>query len=77
MVLNIYCLMNRAAHTNLVVNTPTSDLSGNLKEGMVIALEPKCIFPGQGVVGLEDDYLVTLSGLERLTLTDQTIMTIE
>ena len=32
---------------------------------------------GQGVIGLEDDYLVTSSGLERLTLTDQTIMTIE
>jgi len=55
----------------------TPDFPGKLKQGMVIALEPKCIFPGQGVVGLEDDYLVTLSGLERLTLTDQTIMTIE
>ena len=69
--------MNRAVRSALVVNTLTSDLSGNLKQGMVIALEPKCIFPGQGVVGLEDDYLVTLSRLERLTLTDQTIMTIE
>jgi len=69
--------MNRAVRSALVVNTLTSDLSGKLKQGMVIALEPKCIFPGQGVVGLEDDYLVTLSGLERLTLTDQTIMTIE
>jgi len=69
--------MNRAVRSTFVVNTPTPDLSGKLKEGMVIALEPKCIFPGQGVVGLEDDYLVTSSGLERLTLTDQTIMTIE
>ena len=54
----------------------TPDFSETLKEGMVIALEPKFIFPGLGVVGLEDDYLVTPSGLERLTLTDQTIMTI-
>jgi Xaa-Pro dipeptidase len=69
--------MNRAAHRTFVVNTLTSGFPGKLKEGMVIALEPKCIFPGQGVVGLEDDYLVTSSGLERLTLTDQTIMTIE
>jgi Xaa-Pro dipeptidase len=40
------------------------------------SMEPKFIFPGLGVVGLEDDYLVTPSGLERLTLTDQTIMTV-
>ncbi|HUU79807.1 MAG TPA: Xaa-Pro peptidase family protein [Acidobacteriota bacterium] len=45
-----------------------------LKEGMVIALEPKFIFPGVGVVGLEDDYLVTPTGLKRLTLTDQVVM---
>ena len=54
----------------------TPEFSETLKEGMVIALEPKFVFPGLGVVGLEDDYLVTPSGLERLTLTDQTIMTI-
>ena len=30
-----------------------------LEPGMVIALEPKFVFPGKGVVGLEDDYLVT------------------
>jgi Xaa-Pro aminopeptidase len=45
-----------------------------LEPGMVIALEPKFIFPHQGVVGLEDDYLVTVSGVERLTLTDQTVI---
>lgn len=45
-----------------------------LQEGMVFALEPKFIFPGQGIVGIEDDYLVTASGLERLTLTDQELM---
>jgi Xaa-Pro aminopeptidase len=54
----------------------TPDFPETLKEGMVIALEPKFVFPELGVVGLEDDYLVTPSGLERLTLTDQTIMTI-
>ncbi|HBF42315.1 MAG TPA: hypothetical protein DDW42_01555 [Desulfobacteraceae bacterium] len=45
-----------------------------LEVGMVIAIEPKFIFPGKGVVGLEDDYLVTSSGLERITLTDQILM---
>jgi Xaa-Pro dipeptidase len=45
-----------------------------LQPGMVIALEPKFVFPDKGVVGLEDDYLVTATGVERITLTDQTII---
>jgi Xaa-Pro aminopeptidase len=45
-----------------------------LEPGIVIALEPKFVFPGKGVVGLEDDYLVTSTGVERLTLTDQTVI---
>ena len=45
-----------------------------LEPGMVIALEPKFVFPGKGVVGLEDDYLVTPMGVERLTLTDQSLL---
>jgi Xaa-Pro aminopeptidase len=38
-----------------------------LEEGMVIALEPKTIFPGKGVVGIENMHLVTGNGLETLT----------
>jgi Xaa-Pro aminopeptidase len=38
-----------------------------LEEGMVVALEPKCIFPGRGVVGIENTHVVTPAGLERLT----------
>ncbi len=38
-----------------------------LAEGMIIALEPKVIFPGKGVVGIENTMLVTASGLEPLT----------
>jgi Xaa-Pro aminopeptidase len=45
-----------------------------LEPGIVIALEPKFVFPGKGVVGLEDDYLVTPAGVERLTLTDQSLL---
>ncbi len=37
-----------------------------LKEGMVIALEPKLVFPGKGAVGIENTHLVTAGGLERL-----------
>lgn len=45
-------------------------------EGMGIAFEPKFVFPGKGVVGMEDDYLVTSSRLERITLTDQVLIKI-
>ena len=38
-----------------------------LAEGMIIALEPKVIFPGKGVVGIENTMLVTADGLEPLT----------
>jgi Xaa-Pro aminopeptidase len=48
-----------------------------LQENMVIALEPKLIFPGKGVVGIEDTHRVTPSGLERLTSFDQSIQIIK
>jgi Xaa-Pro aminopeptidase len=38
-----------------------------LEEGMVIALEPKLIFPERGVVGIENTHVVTKNGLEQLT----------
>ena len=38
-----------------------------LAESMIIALEPKVIFPGKGVVGIENTMLVTAGGLEPLT----------
>jgi Xaa-Pro aminopeptidase len=38
-----------------------------LAEGMVFALEPKFVFPGEGAVGIENSYAVTADGLERLT----------
>ena len=50
------------------------NFEGELTQGMVIAFEPKFVFPGKGVVGMEDDYLVTSSGVERLTLTDQVLI---
>ena len=36
-----------------------------LQEGMVIALEPKLIFPGIGVVGVENTHVVTENGLRQ------------
>ena len=38
-----------------------------LVPGHVIALEPKFTFPGEGVVGVEDVFLVTENGAEKLT----------
>lgn len=47
-----------------------------LKAGMVIALEPKLIFPGKGVVGIENTHVVTPSGLEQLTHAEQQIVSV-
>ena len=44
-----------------------------LEKGMVIAIEPKFIFP-EGVVGLENTYVVGENGLETLTLFDEGII---
>ena len=44
-----------------------------LQEGMVIAVEPKAIFPGKGVVGIENTHLVTAGGLETLGRFDDSI----
>lgn len=40
--------------------------SMTLEENMVIALEPKLIFPNRGVVGIENTHRVTAEGLEKL-----------
>ena len=37
-----------------------------LMEGMVFAFEPKFIFPGEGSVGIEVDFIVRKQGLERV-----------
>lgn len=41
---------------------------GVLVEGNVFALEPKLVFPGWGAVGVENTWVVTASGVERITL---------
>lgn len=47
-----------------------------LQPGMVIAIEPKFTFPGQGVVGIENSYLITDTGFEKLTISREGIITI-
>ncbi len=39
-----------------------------LAEGQTVAIEPKFIFPGRGVVGIENTWLVTARGGEKLTV---------
>jgi Xaa-Pro aminopeptidase len=45
-----------------------------LSEGMVIALEPKFIFPGEGVVGIENTFVVTKSEMKKLNQFPDAIM---
>jgi Xaa-Pro dipeptidase len=42
-----------------------------LEPGMTIAIEPKFTFPGLGVVGIENTYLVTETGFRTLTVTPE------
>ncbi|HET6475153.1 MAG TPA: Xaa-Pro peptidase family protein [Thermoleophilia bacterium] len=48
-----------------------SDLE--LEAGMVFALEPKFVLPGVGAIGVENTWVVTGDGVERLTLAPETI----
>ena len=47
-----------------------------LEIGMVFAFEPKFIFPEIGVIALEDDYVVTEDGVEKITYADDQIIII-
>ena len=47
-----------------------------LEQGMVIALEPKLIFPGRGVVGIENTHVVTADGLDQLTCFQEDVISI-
>ena len=56
----------------LPVLTPRS--KEELLPDMVFALEPKFVIPGVGAVGIENSFLVTKSGLEKLTLAEEEIL---
>jgi Xaa-Pro aminopeptidase len=47
-----------------------------LEPGMTIAIEPKIIFPGRGAVGIENTYLITGSGFEKLTVHPEGIISV-
>ncbi len=45
-----------------------------LEEGMVFALEPKFVLPEIGAVGVEDTFIVTANGAERITTAEDSII---
>ncbi len=45
-----------------------------LQPGMVFALEPKFVLPGIGAVGIENSFLVTDTGIEKLTYAEENII---
>ena len=47
-----------------------------LEKGMAIALEPKLIIPGKGVVGIENTHIVGDNGLEQITRFDEAVQVI-
>ncbi|GBF77116.1 hypothetical protein PA598K_05642 [Paenibacillus sp. 598K] len=48
-----------------------------LLAGTVVAVEPKFTFPGRGVVGIENCYLVTEEGARPLTRSPERLIRIE
>lgn len=47
-----------------------------LLPGMVIAIEPKFVIPGIGATGIENTYLVNDYGLEKITLCEESIISL-
>ncbi|MEG0646603.1 MAG: Xaa-Pro peptidase family protein [Bacteroides sp.] len=45
-----------------------------LEPGMVFALEPKIVLPGIGPVGIENSWVVTAEGVEKLTICNEEII---
>ena len=54
-----------------VVTTRSKDI---LQPGMTFAFEPKFVLAGIGAVGIENTFLVTDSGVEKMTLLDENII---
>jgi Xaa-Pro aminopeptidase len=48
-----------------------------LVPGMVFALEPKFVIPSVGAVGIENSFLVTDNGVEKLTHCEEAIVPLQ
>ena len=47
-----------------------------LQKGMIIAVEPKAVFPGKGVVGIENIHLITDKGSEQLSHFEENVVVV-
>jgi Xaa-Pro aminopeptidase len=47
-----------------------------LESGLVAALEPKLLFPGHGVVGIENTHAVTEAGLKAITRSPKEVIVV-
>lgn len=56
----------------LPVLTPRSN--DVMQPGMIFAFEPKFVLAGIGAVGIENTFLVTEMGVEKITLLDESII---
>lgn len=52
----------------------TPRMKQELEPGMVFALEPKIVLPGIGPVGIENSWVITAEGVEKLTLCKEEIV---
>ena len=43
---------------------------------MIFAFEPKLVFPGEGALGVKDDYVVTENGVECLIKFEDSIVNV-
>jgi Xaa-Pro aminopeptidase len=48
-----------------------------LESNITFALEPKFVIPHVGAVGIENSYLVTETGIEKLTLFDENVIRLQ
>jgi len=63
----------------LEINEPPVMMSRSkdlLQTGMVFAFEPKFVLPNIGAVGIENTYLVTDTGIEKLTVLEEDIVSL-
>ena len=65
-------LYNLAIDNEMPVLAPR--MKQELEPGMVFALEPKIVLPGIGPVGIENSWVVTAEGVEKLTLCKEEIV---
>jgi len=56
-----------------VLSSRSNDI---LQEYMVIAVEPKFVLPSIGSVGIENTYIITNHGIEKVTLCEESMLTL-